>query len=127
MNKKTIFIVIATVLLLLAVISVMMFCGKKTEEPAAEELTVQAAAEPDGSITFRIPITVRSTETGNSQTQYTTINSKDIPAKVLLDENGEHYVVDIDFDTKNGKLKYDIHLETQSEAINNALINREEL
>ena len=118
MNKKTIFIVIATVLLLLAVISVMMFCGKKTEEPAAE---------PDGSITFRIPITVRSTETGNSQTQYTTINSKDIPAKVLLDVNGEHYVVDIDFDTKNGKLKYDIHPETQSEAINNALINREEL
>ena len=127
MNKKTIFIVIATVLLLLAVISVMTFCGKKTEEPAAEELTVQAAAEPDGSITFRIPITVRSTETGNSQTQYTTINSKDIPAKVLLDVNGEHYVVDIDFDTENGKLKYDIHPETQSEAINNALINREEL
>ena len=29
--------------------------------------------------------------------------------------------------TENGKLKYDIHPETQSEAINNALINSEEL
>lgn len=127
MNKRTSFIVIATVLLLLAVISVMIFCRKKTEEPVSQELQIVADAEPDGSITFHIPITIRNNETGNSQTQYATINSKEIPGKILVTVNEERYVVDVDIDAENGKFKYDIHPETPSEAINNALINREEL
>ena len=96
MKKKYWNLVLAVVLLFAAGVGVYIYktdSSKAASEQQLQNDEIQVTEEEDGSYTFRIPLTVTNQQTGEAQTQWTTVNSKDMPAKILIQIEGQENVV----------------------------------
>ena len=108
MPKKTLVTLLTTIMIVIAV-SAVVIPGKieqnrtleKQEEPS-EQNEIIAEMEDDGSVTYHVPLTVNNNESGETETQYFTANSKDLPAIVSVEVNGEtqHLLFNVDAEGK---------------------------
>lgn len=108
MPKKTIITLLTTILIVVAVSAVVIpgkieqYKSAEKQEERAQQKEIIAEAEEDGSVTYHVPLTVNNNESGETETQYFTANSKDLPAIISVEVNGEtqHLLFNVDAEGK---------------------------
>lgn len=97
MKKKWYIIGLAILIFISVGISIYKLKSNTTdhisEQSEKSKDEIQVTEEEDGSYTFSIPLTVTNQQTGETITQWTSVNSKDMPAKILLQIDGQENVV----------------------------------
>lgn len=126
MSKKTIILVLATIIIVAAVCTIIIpgkIAGDKVstaQEETTEKPEIVCVQEADGSVTYHVPLTIKNTQTGETETQWFTANSSDLPARILIQNGDEEmcilFNVDEDGNTSIKLTPTDSELEGMADA-----------